>query len=55
MLQNDRNKYIFRVKTYLETRLNRIKIKKILNRYNSEDNYFRSMSESALEARNLTL
>ena len=46
-----RNEYIFRVKT----RLNRIKIEKTLNRYNSEDNYLRSMDERSLEARNLTL
>ena len=40
---------------YLNTWLNSIKIRKTLNRYNSEDNYFRSMSERSLEARNLAL
>ena len=42
-------------KSYLKTRFNRIKIRESLNRYNSEDNNFRSTNEGSLEARNLPL
>ena len=41
--------------TYLKTRSNRIKIRKTLNRYNSEDNDFSSTGERSLEARILAL
>ena len=41
--------------TYLKTRSNRIKIRKTLNRYNSEDNDFLSTDERSLEARILAL
>lgn len=40
---------------YLKTRLNPIKIRKSLNRCNSEDNETRWMNRRSLEARNLAL
>lgn len=51
---SSRSKYIYRI-IYHKTRSNLIEIRKILNRYNFENNDFRSTSERSLKARNFSL
>lgn len=52
LTKKERAKRVYYAFTYPNTRCNPIKIRKTLNRYNSEDNDFLSMDKRWLEARN---